>query len=322
MAFKDSGEYWDAWNIAPNYLEHPLPAATLVSIQWIAEGPVEQRLRVVRQLGQSIFRQDYVLHIDSPMLRVESVVDWRDRHIVVKAAFPFTVSSDHATYDMPFGAIERATAPSSSMDQAKWEVPGLAWADLTDSDPVNSYGVSILSDYKHGYSATPTELRLTLLRGPTWPDPEADQGLHTFCYAIYPHAGDWRAAQTVHHSHALRHPLRVVSAVSDSPTVQLSQSPLPSTSTLLDVSNNHFILTAMKPSETDPQTWILRGYECHGQPGSLALALGPWNDTHLRPELTSILEAPLASDEPFGSHSPNVLRPWGVQTWQLSHPRT
>ncbi|NET47843.1 MAG: alpha-mannosidase, partial [Merismopedia sp. SIO2A8] len=188
LAFKDDGEYWDAWNIAPNYLDHPLPSSTLESIQWVANGPVEQRIRVIRQLGQSTFTQDYVLQANSPVLWVENHVEWRDRHTVVKVAFPFTHSADFATYDMPFGAIQRSTCPTNPADQAKWEVPGLAWADLTTTAH-EQYGVSILSDYKHGYSATSSELRLTLLRGPIWPDPNADQGHHRFCYGIYPHAG-------------------------------------------------------------------------------------------------------------------------------------
>jgi len=25
QAFRDSGQYWDAWNIDPNYAQHPLP---------------------------------------------------------------------------------------------------------------------------------------------------------------------------------------------------------------------------------------------------------------------------------------------------------
>jgi alpha-mannosidase len=40
-------------------------------------------------------------------------------------------------------------------------------------------------------------LRLTLLRSPTWPDPDADRGHHHFSYAFYPHAGDWKQALTV-----------------------------------------------------------------------------------------------------------------------------
>ena len=33
-------------------------------------------------------------------------------------------------------------------------------------------------------------MRLSLLRGPGWPDPEADQGRHRFAYATLAHIGD------------------------------------------------------------------------------------------------------------------------------------
>jgi alpha-mannosidase len=66
QAFQDSGQYWDAWNIDPNYAQHPLPPTQLKSIEWVERGVVRSCLRVVRQLGQSQFCQDYVLEAGSP----------------------------------------------------------------------------------------------------------------------------------------------------------------------------------------------------------------------------------------------------------------
>ncbi|MEB3229523.1 MAG: glycoside hydrolase family 38 C-terminal domain-containing protein, partial [Leptolyngbyaceae bacterium] len=318
LAFQDSGEYWDAWNIAPNYLEHPLPPAQLVSIAWIADGPVEQRLRVVRRLGRSTFSQDYVLEGHSALLRIETVVDWCDRHTVVKAAFPLTFSADAVTYDMPAGAIQRPTRPTTPEEKAQWEVPGLGWADLTATDSTeNNYGFSILSDYKHGYSATPHELRLTLLRGPMWPEVDADRGTHRFCYAIYPHAGDWQAAQTVHQSYGLRHPLRAVS-VGQPLLSQPRPDGLPHQATLLNIAGEQFILRSLKQSETDPQRWVIRGYECHGTAGRLPIPTigGQCRVTDLQP--CNILESPmLESAIPLidPENRSLILRSWGIHSW-------
>ena len=33
--YKDQGQYWDAWNIDPNYQQHPLPDPHLISISWL-----------------------------------------------------------------------------------------------------------------------------------------------------------------------------------------------------------------------------------------------------------------------------------------------
>jgi hypothetical protein len=50
-------------------------------------------------------------------------------------------------------------------------------------------------------------LRLTLLRSPKWPDPDADMGHHHFHYALYPHAGTWKDALTIRHGWEYNYPL-------------------------------------------------------------------------------------------------------------------
>lgn len=40
QAFKDAGQYWDAWNIAPDYQDHPLKGWQLESMAWLEDGPV------------------------------------------------------------------------------------------------------------------------------------------------------------------------------------------------------------------------------------------------------------------------------------------
>ena len=69
------------------------------------------------------------------------------------------------------------------------------------------HGLSVLNQDKYGYDAAGNVLRLTLLRSPTWPDPDADQGHHHFHYALYPHAGTWKDALTVRHGWEYDYPL-------------------------------------------------------------------------------------------------------------------
>ena len=76
-------------------------------------------------------------------------------------------------------------------------MPAQRWADLGDG----KHGFSLINDSKFGYDDENNVLRLTLLRSPTWPDPEADRGHQHFSYALYPHAGDWRQAMTVRHGY-------------------------------------------------------------------------------------------------------------------------
>ena len=261
--FKDDGQYWDAWNIDPQYENHALPEPVLVERHWLGQGPVRQRLRMVYLWGGSTFSQDYILDSTDPYLRVETHVFWDDRHVLVKAAMFLDESFDQATYQIPCGAIARPTRPKTDADKAKWEVPALQWADLSNED--GTAGLSILNDCKHGYDAKPGQLRLTLLRGSTWPNPEADKGEHCFSYALYPHAGSWQEADTVHHGDCFNRPLRAVAIAPPSSAPQ-SQPPA---ATLLTLGQSNLRLMTLKRAEDSHPSWILHCHESHGKLAAL-----------------------------------------------------
>jgi alpha-mannosidase len=117
---------------------------------------------------------------------------------LLKVAFPVDVLSTQATYDVQWGNIRRPTHRNTSWDWARFETCAHKWVDLSEGD----YGVSLLNDCKYGHDVQGNVIRLTLLRGPTYPDPDADQGEHHFTYSLLPHRGDWRAG-TVPASYAL-----------------------------------------------------------------------------------------------------------------------
>ena len=275
QAFEDKGQYWDAWNIDPNYTQHPLPPAELCSIAHLEQGDLRTRIRVVRKIGHSTFWQDYILQSGSAVLKIETTVDWQERQTLVKAAFSFNLESDQATYEIPYGAIARPTRPANPHEQAKWEVPALHWADLSTSE----YGVSLLNDCKYGYDSQPNQLRLTLLRSPNWPDPEADRGWHQFTYAIYPHPAGWQSAHTVRRGYELNFPLQVMLSAQgkkDFSDFSIAREPLttptlPPVGKLLDLQAENLILSALKQAEDHPNQWILRCYECHGEVAKLDL---------------------------------------------------
>ncbi|HEY9744298.1 MAG TPA: glycoside hydrolase family 38 C-terminal domain-containing protein, partial [Coleofasciculaceae cyanobacterium] len=327
QAFEDSGQYWDAWNIDPNYAQHPLPPTQLKSIQWLELGPMrtgtpeenlqssvstgQSRLRVVRQLGQSQFCQDYVLSADSPILKIVTTVDWQERHVLVKAAFPLNLEANYATYEIPCGAIQRPTRPQTSAEQAKWEVSALRWADLGDE----TYGVSLLNDCKYGYDAQSSQLRLTLLRSPCWPDPEADRGIHQFTYALYPHSGSWQSASTVRRGYELNLPLIVLNSSS---VEAYAHTPLQSIGRLLDFQAENLILTALKQSEDAPNQWIVRCYECHGESAELSLM----SDLDLAiAHPVDVLERPIQTSEQLSYGQLFSVSPWKIASF-LAMPGT
>jgi alpha-mannosidase len=303
--FRDEGQYWDAWNIDPNYAQHPLREAEVEKIQWLSQDSLQLRLRVVRLWNNSTFTQDYVLEQASPVLKIETRAYWQEVHVLVKAAFPLMVMADHATYEIPCGAIPRPTLPNPDLpdwEQSKWEVPALQWADLSDRD--SSYGVSLLNDCKYGYDAQSDQLRLTLLRGSRWPDPDCDRGFHTFTYAIYPHVDSWEAAQTVHHAYALNRPLLCVTASQNNPV-----APLPPTHSFLNLSAQNLMLMAFKQAEEgDGQHWILRYHEAQGEQTPITV------DTAL--PLTATGKAD-GLEEWMGS-VPTQVAPWEIQSLRFT----
>ncbi|MCT7984365.1 alpha-mannosidase [Laspinema sp. A4] len=305
QAFTDKGQYWDAWNIDPNYNQHPLPPATLKQIQWIEQGELEQRVQVIRQLGQSDFIQEYILQADSPWVKIATMVNWQDRNVMVKAAFPLTVEADFVTYETPCSAVKRTTKPQTPIEQAKWEVPALKWADLSEEQR----GVSLLNDCKYGYDATPNQLRLTLLRGSNWPDPEADLGWHQFTYCLYPHGGNWQSAKTVRQGYELNLPLqvRLLESVSEQgeKTLGLQES-------FLQVSGDSLVLMAFKQSEIDAKKWIIRCYESEGKPTGLVVQ-EEWQSL----QGVDLLEDNLAQVWVKGEIVP--ISPWKVVSFQLGN---
>ncbi len=264
QAFRDEGQYWDAWNIDPNYQQYPLSPAKLIDIFWVEQGELKSCLRVIRKIGNSEFRQDYILEIDSPLLKIKSWVNWQEKHTLVKAAFPINIEADFATYEIPCGAIKRTTKPNTEREKAKWEVPALHWADISN----DNYGVSLLNDCKYGYDAKPDELRLTLLRSSTWPDSEANVGIHEFTYAIYPHIGSWENAETVQRGYELNMPLLV--EIMPLINEEKSDGKLPQVYRFFGWETENLILMALKRSE-DNQSWIFRCYECLGKEAKLNL---------------------------------------------------
>ncbi|MEB3826050.1 alpha-mannosidase [Phormidium sp. CCY1219] len=309
QAFEDSGQYWDAWNIDPNYPQYPLPAPRLQALEWVERGELLQRLRVVRKLGESEFIQEYRLAADSSVLTIANQVNWQGRHVMVKAAFPVNLNAENATYEMPCGAIARPTKPQTPAEQAKWEVPAINWADIS----AENYGVSILSDRKYAYDAQCDRLRLTLLRGSTWPDPAADIGTHEFTYAIYPHSGNWKSAQTVRRGYELNFPLqvRILDKFSAQPAAN-KFSPKP-TASFVDLSAENLVIMALKQAENNPQRWILRCYESMGEEAQLTLT----SDVGLQwLRAVDILEREMDSPENFSEENSVSISPWKISSFE------
>jgi alpha-mannosidase len=99
------------------------------------------------------------LYAADPRIDFPTRVEWRDQRKLLKVAFPVAIRARRATYDLPFGNIERPTHRNTTWEQAKFEVCGHKWADLSESN----YGVALLNDCKYGYDVHENVLRLSLI---------------------------------------------------------------------------------------------------------------------------------------------------------------
>ena len=219
--------------------------------------------RVVKSYLNSTITQNIWLYSYGRRIDFETEIDWHEHHQILKAAFPLDVHATQATYEIQFGHVTRPTHENTSWDKAKFEVYGHKWADISE----NGYGVSLLNDCKYGFNAEGSTLKLTLLKCGTYPNPEADQGLHRFTYSLLPHAGDFRDAGIIRESYCLNQPLVAM-------PVHNGTGRIPAQGSLAACDRENIIITTVKKAETDDSI-ILRMYEAFDRRTDFTLFVQP-----------------------------------------------
>ncbi|MBN1542825.1 alpha-mannosidase [candidate division KSB1 bacterium] len=184
--YEDRPTDWDAWEIEIYYENQLLQQAVLSNRRSGTVGPVGSWLQQEFRIGDSEIIQQVVLSDNSKRLDFSTRVHWRERHKMLRVAFETPLQADQATYEIQYGSLKRPTHRNTSWDLARFEAVGHRYADLSERD----YGVALLNDCKYGYKILGGMLDFNLLRSATYPDPEADRGLHEFTYSLLPHCGD------------------------------------------------------------------------------------------------------------------------------------
>src|SRR5580698_655899 len=158
QTFKDLPKDYDAWNIDPGTLDHFTSIDKADSVELVEKGPLRGAIRVTHNWQSSKFVQDITLDAGSDQVDVVNDVDWHETHVLLKAAFPLAATSNKATYEVPYGSLQRITTRNNSWEQAQFEVPALRWADLGDGQ----HGFSLLNESKYGYDDKDNVLRISL----------------------------------------------------------------------------------------------------------------------------------------------------------------
>jgi alpha-mannosidase len=188
---------------------------------------------------------------------VRVTIDWREKLALLKLRYPTPVETDTATFETPYGFIERHADGD--------EEPGQAWIDVSDG----KRGLTVANDAKYGYDVRGGDIGISAVRSPVWAwhDPREledegdyvymDQGRQTFNVRLIPHAGDRRGADVVRRAIELNQPaFGLIETFHD--------GPLPQRESFGDDGGGDAVVTAVKGAE-DGDGFVVRAYETAGR---------------------------------------------------------
>ncbi|MEO8220041.1 MAG: glycoside hydrolase family 38 C-terminal domain-containing protein [Specibacter sp.] len=217
----DFPNMWDAWDIDEFYKNTVTDVRELDSLDTATEADGTVVVSIQRSFRNSVVRQQVRIAPDSKQVTVNNDIDWHEQETLLKAAFPIDVHADSARYETQYGHIQRPTHENTSWDSARFEVCAHRWVHV--SEP--GFGAAVINDSTYGHDVSRhlgddgssfTTVRLSLLRGPKFPDPETDQGNHTFNYAFVVGAD---VADAIAAGYALNLPTRALTGSAVAPLV-------------------------------------------------------------------------------------------------------
>ena len=247
------------------------------SLRLIENGPVRGVIRIVSRYGDSRLIQEVALYPGRAAIDVNATVDWHEPHKMLKLRFPTNLQFMRATFEIPYGHIERFANEE--------EKPGQSWVDLsgTARDSGDLYGLSILNDSKYSFDVNIRDIGLTVLRNPVYAHhipaqveegghySYTDGGVQRFRYTLLPHRGGWAEAGTVRRAAELNSgPLPLLAT--------FHPGPLPQHASYLSVDRNNIDVSVLKRAEEGDGT-ILRAFETSGNRTRATIRLPAWQRT-------------------------------------------
>jgi alpha-mannosidase len=296
---------WPAWDIDAFYRHTHRDIGAPQEITVVERGPDEVAVRAEYVFGSSRAVQTISLAAGSPVVEVDLELDWREHERLLKLALPVDVHADRSTAEIQFGHVERPTHTNTSWDVARFEY--VAHRFLHVGEP--GFGVAVVNRGTYGHEVTAlakpgggraTMVRLTVIRGPRFPDHRADNGVHRFHFGIIPGA---TVADAIRHGYQFNLPLR---------TVPSGQEVQP----LVQLDNEAVVVEAVKAADDRSGDVVVRCYESLGGRAQTTLqASFPVRSA----TVTDLLERPSTEVEVGpGNTIALQLRPFQVLTLRLS----
>lgn len=249
-------EHADTWGHGVFAFRDEVGKFAKAKVRVLEKGPVRSVLQVESKYGSSTLKQNFILYSGAKQVEVSVRLDWHEKHKLLKLSFPVnTHSSITATYDTPFGHVERIP---NGLEEC-----GQMWVDVGDE----KYGVALLNDSKYSFDVLDNDLRMTVANSSIYADHFGqdirdehceyhDQGIQYFKYALLPHLGDWRESDV--------HKAAISLNTEDVYIAETYHSgPLPPIYQGIDVTASNIIITAVKPA-ADGNGVIVRGFESIG----------------------------------------------------------
>nr|MCR4718653.1 alpha-mannosidase [Bacillota bacterium] len=263
IMYEDMPYMYDAWDISHYHKYKRYKIDEICSVKAVDEG-ARAGFEVVKRFKKSLITQRVYLYNNVPRIDFETRVDWHQKKVIFKTAFPVDVNTNKATYDIQFGNVERTHTENTSWDIAKFETCAHKWADISDG----GYGMALINDCKYGYSVVDgSTIQLSLLRGAnSFFDEENDQGEHTFAYSIIPHKGDFKQGNVIKEAYAFNNPLIAEQ-------VKGKKGSLPKEYSLVSTDSENIVIETIKKAENS-NSLIVRLYEAYNQKGMAGIRFG------------------------------------------------
>jgi len=261
---EDVPVFWDAWDIDADWTRRIEQETRLASMEVAADGEVCFRLRCAYEIGAaeagaaSRLVQDMVCYADDPRIDFETKVFWQEKWRLLKVEFDTVIDTPRARCEVQYGHIWRNTHRNLPQDRAMFEICAHKWIALEEEGG----GVALLNDCKYGHDVEGGRMRLTLLRSPIAPDPNADRGEHYFTYSILPFSGGFGASGVIHSSYELNSPMTALTCGADA---GVDVNNIDTKQSLFAIDGNAVIAECVKaPENGESGELVLRLYESLG----------------------------------------------------------
>ncbi|MEW1812214.1 glycoside hydrolase family 38 C-terminal domain-containing protein [Pseudarthrobacter phenanthrenivorans] len=251
---RDTPNEWDAWDIDEFYRRNVTPLVHAESVSLTSDDG-KAVVEVERRVGMSTLTQRITLAPGSPSLEISTSVDWQEREKLLKLGFALDVRADRSAAETQFGHVFRPSHTNTSWEAAKFEICAHRWIHVGEP----GYGVALSNSSTYGHDVgrsvresdggTTTTVRLSLLRAPKFPDPDADRGRHELTVTIRPGAS---IADAVEEGYRTNLAPRVVSGAAP-------------VEPLFSVSNPALVIEAVKLAQDGSGDVVVRLYESLGE---------------------------------------------------------